>query len=96
MVSTVDDRTVCALVLLFGIALVVWFLFCAALLAITRALSATARAAGHAAHEAWEWAAAWVLVAVTWAGPLDADPDSYAARSAALPMHTDRTPGGHR
>jgi hypothetical protein len=61
-------------------------------------MSATARAAGHAAHEVWEWAAAWVLVAVTAAGPLDADPDSYSARSAALPHHPHRTttPGGTR
>lgn len=91
-----DDRTVCAVVLLFGIALVVWFLFCAALLAITRALSATARAAAHVAREAWEFTVAWVLVAVTAAGPLDADPDTFAARSAALPLHTDRTPGRTR
>lgn len=52
----------------------------------------------HLAHTAPERAAAWVLVAVTAAGPADADPDTYASRAAALPLLTteDTTTGGPR
>jgi hypothetical protein len=94
----VDDRTVLALLLLLIVGFIVWCAFCAALLALTRAVSATARVTGRLVHEVWEWAAAWVLVVATQAGPMDADPDSYAARVDALPIYTDRTttPGGPR
>lgn len=85
-----DDRTVLALLLLFGIGLVVWFAFCAALLALTRALSAVARGAAHMSRAAWEWAVAWLLFAA--AGPVDAGRDAYAARA----LYTNRTPGGPR
>lgn len=92
-----DDRTLLALLLFLLVGLILWAAFCAALLVLIRAASATARAAGHLAHEVWEQVAVWVLVVATQAGPMDADPDSYAARIDALPIYTDRTtPGGPR
>lgn len=97
VVAAMADRTVLALLLLLIVGFIVWCAFCAALLALSRAASATARAADHLAHEMWEFVAAWVLVAVTAAGPLDTHPDSYAARAGELPIYTDRTPtGGNR
>lgn len=83
-----------ALLLLFIVGFILWAAFCAALLAIIRGAVATARAARHLAHDAWEQVAVWVLVVATQAGPMDADPDSYAARAAELPVYTDRTTHG--
>lgn len=81
-----SDLDILRLLVLAGLLFVVWCAFCACLLAAYRLLARAVRAARHGARDVWEWAAETVL-GLDELGPIDADPDLYAARAAAVDHH---------
>lgn len=91
------DRTVLLLLLLLLLTAAAGLTCWGAALLLRRIAPPAAHAAGHLVHTAPGRLAGWVLIAEIAAGPLDAHPDSYAAR--ALPLYTDPTTtptGGNR
>ena len=81
------ESTLLLCLLLLIVAFIVWCAACACLLAVSRLLSRTTRATAHGTADAWHWADVWVRYALTELGPIDADPDLYAARAAAADHH---------
>jgi hypothetical protein len=93
------DRTVLLALLLLLLAAASGFASWAGWRLLRRIAPPAAHAAGYLVHTAPGRLAGWVLIAEIAAGPLDAHPDTYAARAGALsPLYTDRTttPGGPR
>lgn len=85
VVAAMGDRTVLLALLLLLLTAAAGLACWGAALLLRRLAPAT----GHLVHTVPGRLAGWVLIAVTAAGPLDAHPDSYAAR--ALPLYTDPT-----
>lgn len=81
-----SDLDILRLLFLAGLLFIVWCIACACLLVVSRLVVRAARAAGHGAHDAWEWTAEWAL-GLAELGPIDADPELYAARAAAAERH---------
>lgn len=81
-----SDLDILRLLALAFVLFLVWCAFCACLLAVYRLVARIVRAARHGAHDAWEWTAETVL-GLAELGPIDADPELYAARAAAVERH---------